>query len=114
MNGNPLSNGNLASYMTSYDIELKNSQILFFSPDNDGTVITDIIVYVDINGKKNPNTLGKDAFLFKYDLKHNKITAYGDQFSGEEIKSKCTKDAEWESLMCAQLIMLDGWKINYW
>lgn len=115
LNGNAIANGNLNADSYNYTIELKNSQILFLAYDNDDDyIMTNIILYVDTNGQKKPNTFGKDLFVFEYKLKEGKFLPYLYTYSHERLKNSCTKDAEWDSIVCAALIMKDNWQINYW
>ena len=119
MNGQAIANGNLTSNTTDgyYIIELKNGQIIFINYGHDGNLIMQLVsVYTDINGRINgPNAIGRDTFLFKYDLKKGRFIPYGyDERTHDYLKQHCTKDAEWSSLECAALIMKDGWEINYW
>ena len=53
------------------------------------------VVYVDINGIKSPNTIGKDVFLLWLDTKGS-VIPYGSFFYGEYVQSPDT----WE-VLCA-------------
>ncbi len=77
-------------------------------------------IYVDINGQKKPNKLGKDIFRFVYWIDYpgapslnGKFTAYGYNWTREAIMNAgygCQKDKTGE--LCAALIMKDGWQIK--
>ncbi|MBE7706179.1 MAG: type II secretion system protein [Cyanobacteria bacterium SIG30] len=62
-------------------------------------------IHVDINGKKAPNLLGKDVFIFGYYLKDSRIMPF--QHSGS-VSSLATNTSyyHWSSL-----IMKNNWKI---
>ena len=81
-------------------------------------------LYIDINGNKGPNTLGKDVFGF-YLLKNKKLILpvawedgqYDNPITDREILKngpslnsyQCNKTGR--GLWCGALIMQDGWKI---
>ncbi len=109
LNKKPIGNGNLAAYYYYYVIELNNGQILYFSYNNDQqNKLCQVIVYIDINGKKGPNMFGRDAFLFDYDLEKGRLMP----FDYRRTNSLCVKDAEWGSITCANKIIKDGWQIK--
>ena len=90
---------------------------------------------VDVNGKKGPNVIGKDAFQFTYVQNPNggwflmPANYYGDDYSFKDkggviqrytrnellsdSKYGCSKNVKGEggSLLCTSLIFEDGWKI---
>ncbi len=82
------------------------------------------MVYVDINGQKKPNTLGKDIFIFQYNIQYDMGENGGDrsgQFfpSGYEKQSRkaayyrrkgCNRDSIGD--YCAVAIMTDGWRMS--
>ncbi len=97
---------------------------------NDGSMIAIhitsagiIIISVDINGLAEPNTLGKDTFIFLYHTKSG-LRAYGDSLFDVSPCSNCTrekllgtesdKSCNKQNLghWCALLIMNDGWEIR--
>jgi hypothetical protein len=79
-----------------------------------GTTTSMAHIYIDLNGKKPPNTWGKDMFIFNYYIK-----GYGsydgkmlpDNFTTDrdDLTSDCSKDGTGK--LCTALIMLDGWKM---
>ncbi len=92
------------------------------------------MVIVDINGLKTPNTLGRDIFVFSmFDYKdtamitpfesrlHLDFLEFADNASGtsEEERISCINEncavnsAGTAGFMCAEKIILDGWKMNY-
>ncbi len=103
---------------------------------NDGTFIssgayvddpnkqTYAYVYVDVNGQKKPNVLGKDIFAFIYFTRHDSSPAYVGKFvplGYSSQRAKLTSDVAYacyagnqvyQGLYCAALIMRDGWQIS--
>ncbi len=79
------------------------------------------VIYVDINGKKKPNTFGKDIFVFVYNIKYvvdGKFVPPGylmhkDLLTLDSYDDACNKNKS--GWYCASLIMKDGWKMpdNY-
>ena len=47
-----------------YTIFLKDGSIIYISLNNNGIKIFDILISVDINGRKGPNVVGKDVFCY--------------------------------------------------
>ena len=75
--------------------------------------------YIDINGNKKPNVVGKDVFAFEYALKtdnsHYKklfprfnYDTVEDHIADQE--NRCNKNQN--GLACASLIMVDGWQMK--
>ena len=80
-----------------------------------------IYFYVDVNGKKFSNTVGKDIFMFEYWVQNSlhpdyegKLLPRGHEFSREDIISgqtdSCSKGATGN--YCGALIVKDNWKIS--
>ena len=65
-------------------------------------------VYVDINGKKLPNTLGKDIDIFEFSDKG--FIPAGHDKSDEEINADCSKNGN--GYYCFEKIMRNGWEID--
>lgn len=77
-----------------------------------------VYIYIDINGKKNPNVLGKDVFYYSYFIFLTNpvlsgLVPYGcegkPQNSRNGLKERCKKDSD--GSYCAGLIWKDGWTI---
>lgn len=66
------------------------------------------IVYIDINGGKSPNIIGKDVFLF-HRVPGKGILPSGYQQPANTVSNVCQRDGQY----CAAKIMQDGWKITY-
>ncbi len=65
-----------------------------------------ILVSVDINGKKAPNALGHDLFLFAIDHETGKVRPYGGEtLSNREDTKLCDKNAtsELNGLSCTSV-----------
>ena len=98
---------------------------------SDGSSVTAIIesntetdkrvrLYVDINGDKKPNMLGRDIFVFYYCMKYagfnGKIVPGGvlqpkrNLLSPSSDGANCNKNQT--GLRCASVIMEDGWQIK--
>ncbi len=76
-------------------------------------------VWVDINGDKKPNKIGRDIFLYYYNIINTPDLAgkfipegYGNERSYmlEEGNYKCHKNSD--GCRCAVVIMKDGWQIK--
>ncbi len=79
-------------------------------------------VFIDINGQKKPNIIGRDIFRFTYWINYplnpsnnGKFIAYGQGWGRSGIINTgenygCRKDKTGE--LCAALIMVDGWEIR--
>lgn len=65
-----------------------------------------LLVFIDINGSKKPNQLGKDVFMFER-LKGG-IFPYGINLPESIINSNCKTIGEY----CAAKIIKDGWNID--
>lgn len=66
------------------------------------------IVYIDINGGKDPNIFGKDVFIFQR-VPGKGILPFGYQQPANTVSNVCQRDGQY----CAAKIMQDGWKITY-
>ena len=79
--------------------------------------------YVDINGKKRLNVVGRDIFMFEYWIENPKhkdwvgvLLPYGHEFSHSELISdknlnNCNSNSKGN--YCGALIWMDGWQIKY-
>lgn len=82
----------------------------------------DIFIVIDINGKKSPNIMGKDAFLFFLNKTTNQLLPFGAgnsrdyYFSGGKYDGwgACSKNEPspyYAGALCGALIITDGWQI---
>ena len=110
-----------ASKNKTYGMVLANGSVIGFYPR--GSLCE---IYIDLNGKKGPNKLGKDAFdivIAKTSRNDNfgnfnksGVYMYGQGKTKTELTSGllgCSKTAtELAGLYCGALIMHDDWKIE--
>ena len=91
-----------------------NDDIFFMftnaTTDAEGNPVLMQNIYVDINGSKQPNTFGKDVFIFERVLGKG-FLPLGHEQPISTINSSCRKSGG--GTFCARKIMSDGWKINY-
>lgn len=101
------------AYMDRYMIILSNGTSLAFIPDNYLGYWTGIIIIIDLNGSKKPNTFGKDLFEMRYYGNENKLLFFGNDETRDDMlndsSNGCNKDSS--GMFCGALIMLDGWQI---
>ena len=103
---------------------LTDGTIIGITIDNSGNqgteenpiyISTDLAFYVDINGKKNPNTVGKDIFLFTLvtdpEITSNRFRLYGCKYPRTTVLERC-RSAEGGGRYCGCLMMMDGWEIR--
>ena len=70
-------------------------------------------IAIDINGNQNgPNRSGYDLFFFMIDSS-NSVKPYSTWWSNNS-KRGCNKETYQSGWNCAQKIIEDGYKINYW
>lgn len=65
-------------------------------------------VYVDVNGKKLPNVIGKDTYIFVFSEKG--FVPAGRDKSDREVNSNCS--ASGMGTFCFEKIMRNGWEID--
>ncbi len=94
----------------------------YINPET-GNRSTTVIVNIDVNGQKKPNTYGKDIFRFMYyiyyesgnDIRNGKFLPFCSQCDRSYV---LTADYEYAcnknngGVWCARAIMLDGWQIK--
>lgn len=115
---------NLNGKKIGWRVSSDESRMLFTFAD--GTVVfyprntTDIngnpaytkLFYVDINGSKKPNIIGRDVFVF-YVVDYDNIKPYCYNNNADYIKNHCKKSiAENNTNCCTAKIMYDGWQIK--
>jgi len=67
-------------------------------------------IFVDVNGLKGPNLLGRDIFVLVFTRK-NGILPSGIQ--GSDNYNACSGNGEYYDMGCAGKIAREGWKMNY-
>lgn len=68
-----------------------------------------IYFYIDLNGPKNPNILGKDVFMFTM-KDGNTLRPYG--YDVKYNKLNCNKNSSANANDCTTKIIADGWTIK--
>lgn len=76
-----------------------------FGIDSD---IDGLVVYVDLNGEKKPNIIGKDIFVFVYTDKG--FVPAGNDRTKEFVAQNCSEDGS--GVMCASNIARNNWKFD--
>lgn len=71
--------------------------------DNDG-----LILYIDVNGFKNPNVIGKDIFIFGFTDKG--LMPAGKNKTQGEINAGCSRTGN--GYFCAAKVMGNGWHLG--
>lgn len=67
-----------------------------------------VVIYIDINGKQNPNIIGKDIYFLA--VSNKGLIPAGHDKSDAEINSNCSKNGT--GYYCLEKIMRNGWKID--
>ena len=101
-----------------YTVELSNGTTLFFSynggrVDEDTTIISVPLIFIDVNGKTEPNILGRDFFMLQLSTTKNRLETSGTTYNRSVLLDKCTKNPEgkvYDNLLCTALLQMDGWK----
>lgn len=65
-------------------------------------------IYVDLNGIKPPNTLGRDVFGFEIDFDNNNAVPMCSKSSKDDINKQCKTSGS----CCSEKIKRDGWSIT--
>ena len=67
-------------------------------------------VFIDINGLKGPNTLGKDVFRVVMNYDKNNVMPFNIDKNHNDIDKNCSTTGTGES--CFAKIVKDGWEIS--
>ena len=111
--------GNARVYFTTNDGTSYFVHFMYWENkyDDDGNLVSQTAkynsaqqVYVDLNGIKPPNVLGKDVFQFIVFFDDKVVRPYGYDKTDTYIKNNCSKAGE--GICCAAKIMRDGWQIK--
>lgn len=85
--------------------------------DDDGNLISQTAkysssqtVYVDLNGIKPPNTIGKDVFIFQVFFDKNIVRPFGYDKTQAQINNDCSLNGVGN--YCAAKIINDGWEMK--
>ena len=113
--GNEVSRGYTYNYSWENIIQFNNGMIAQI--DMTGWANPEPILYVDLNGTKNPNTYGKDIFSFQINKNKLIMRNPGNFKTVETILEKdCNKtNSLYSGASCGAAIQMNGWKIppNY-
>ncbi len=121
---------------TLYDADNNGNSFLFWQPPfyqlqngmiftchrGNGSGIKNMMLIVDINGQKGPNTLGTDGFVFGFSKDKDTLLPGGASCTKEEIMTGkgcstyegCFKGAGWKAyqgMHCAGLLQKNNWVI---
>ena len=117
---------NINGVQSKWRVSSSNSRILFslldgtvvfyprntFDSDNNPSYIKSNYFYVDINGSKKPNVIGKDVFIFSV-VDNDNIKPYCYDQSKEYINRHCKKSITDDNVNCCTAkIMNDGWQFK--
>ena len=97
-----------------YTIILSDGTLIAFVPfgwDEDAGVLywgTSQRFYIDLNGPKRPNVLGKDVFILT--IYNKRITGNCYTFSENSLNAECSKTGS--AQCCSMKIIRDGWEIK--
>ncbi|MBQ8887193.1 MAG: type II secretion system protein [Candidatus Gastranaerophilales bacterium] len=103
--------GNPANQVTHWDYLADGTSIATFSA---GTNY--FWIFIDLNGEKNPNRLGKDIFMF--DLKYKMALTFWGDYNWSKLQNSdnytCKKgtNQQYAGGYCGALIAKSGWKIT--
>lgn len=105
--------------VNKYIAELPNGVTLFFDYNGNSSLNTYTlpIIFVDINGKQGPNIVGRDFFLFQFELTSSKkLALIGASSKRDRLRDLCLDKAAdgkgFGSIYCGTLIFVDGWQIK--
>ena len=72
---------------------------------------TSLVVYIDANGDKGPNIVGKDIYALAYTS--NGLVPAGNNVTNDEIKLNCSSSSSNDNAgyYCMNLVKANGWKI---
>ncbi len=100
----------MPSRRTSFYLNDGTFVLLNFGTATDGVYHVSGVQHLifDINGSKNPNTLGKDVFRYIINLEKHNITPLGNGTERALLLENCKDTGEY----CAALIMHDSWQIK--
>lgn len=105
--------------LLGYQIMLKDGTILLLNLDGGSSLGLPpryIQIYLDLNGYKKPNIVGKDIFALTFDTTQNRLQFWGQVYSRASLLNNetfgCSKTGNLKSgSYCGALILKDGWKI---
>ncbi len=88
------------------DVTDENGNVI----DRKMTYADNMQVFVDVDGTKGENKMGKDVFIFQIDTTKNKVNPYGHNLSSSVLERNCPNG---NGSYCSARILKEGWKISY-
>jgi hypothetical protein len=88
------------------DVWDSSNSISYFGIVTDYKIIS---FWVDINGRKNPNVIGKDVFAFVFTKERGLLPA-GHDMTDQRIATNCSKSGT--GAFCTERIIRNGWEID--
>ena len=88
------------------DVTDENGNVI----DRKMTYAENMQVFVDVDGTKGENKMGKDVFIFQIDTTKNKVNPYGHNLSSSVLERNCPNG---NGSYCSARILKEGWKISY-
>lgn len=109
--GTPGSSSANVYRFTKFPATVYTGYILNAGPSEPYDIVQDPII-IDVNGTSEPNTIGKDMFMFK--LQNNgKMVPYGLPASGDSYLDNCSDNNITDGKACAARVIADGYKVTY-
>ena len=108
--GKPDSNCLYSLAVSAYVIEFANGMTIFVTLNSSQTTMkyTNVLLYIDINGKKGPNVFGRDTFLAQINSSTGKFEWYGSTSNINSAIRNCKNRA----IFCGALIQMEGFQIT--
>ena len=93
-----------------YVIELANGVtiMVYMNSSAETNTLTNILLYIDVNGKRKPNVFGRDVFVAQIKSDSGRFEWLGHGYTREGLIFSCLNN----NLSCGELIMHDGWEIK--
>ncbi len=98
-----LNNGSFVC-MDDYD---KNSLINLYGVETSSTL--SLVFYVDTNGSKQPNMIGKDIFILVFKPETGNFVPAGNDLSEDKVLKDCSESGT--GYFCLTLVKNRGWKV---
>ncbi len=113
LNGDRIGWG-VVSSSTRVLFSLSDGTVVFYpinSTNEEGEKVFVTMFYIDVNGSKNPNVIGKDVFIFNV-IDYGGIKPYCYGKSSDSIDNNCTRNSGGNYNCCTAKIMKDNWQIK--
>ena len=103
MNGKFYQKMNISNFDETY-IDIYGKIIGVKYGEGCDTITPCATIWVDLNGKKKPNIVGYDIFI--YEMYKNSISPYGKGLDYETLKKDCSKKGT--GMLCSQFYLIGG------